>query len=101
VTYKPVILSDGLDRSVAELVPEVGAAIGADGQWTRFFELRMGAGPTVLIKRLDAETDGFQVTVEWGTQKSETHSRGLEMAIEAADRMALVFYDVRNKYTSS
>jgi hypothetical protein len=37
------------------------------------------------------------VTVEWGTQQATTQAESLPMSIQAADRLAKVFYDVRNQ----
>jgi hypothetical protein len=55
----------------------------------------MGAGPTADIGA-SAAGEGYQVSVEWGDQKAKTHARMIRGAREAADRLAHVFYDVRN-----
>jgi len=99
MTYNLVVLNSGVERSATDLEPEVARAITAEGHWTQFFEVRMAAGPTAEIHPLPEATDGYLVTVDWGAQHAMTHAPTLEIGIEAADRLAHVFYDMRNLST--
>ena len=99
MAYNLFVLNSGGEMLASDLEPIAAEAIAGEGRWAQFFEVRMGAGPTVEIVPLPEGDDGYQVTVEWGTQYAKTHSSTLEMGIEAADRLALVFYDMRNQAT--
>ncbi len=88
-------------KTAEELVPEVIAAISANGHWTEFFEVRMAAGPTVTIESTSQSSEGYRVTVGWDTQQATTDANSLLLAIQAADRLAKVFYDVRNQSRST
>jgi hypothetical protein len=84
---------DMIADTAPSLIPEVGAAITADGFWERFVEVRMGAGPRVCITA-DGQ-DGYKVSVAWGSQNGNLKARALEPAIECADRLAYAFYQMR------
>lgn len=99
VSYKLFVLNSGVERSAADLEPEVADAIAAEGHWTEFFEVRMTAGPTASIRPLPESGDGYLVTVEWGAQNAVTHAPKVVASIEAADRLAHVFYDMRKLST--
>jgi hypothetical protein len=51
VSYRLHILAQSVDESIATLIEEVEVAISAHNVWERFFEVRMGAVPTVLIEQ--------------------------------------------------
>jgi hypothetical protein len=93
MAYRLQILSMVADTAPVSLIPEIGAAITADGFWERFVEVRMGAGPTVRITA-DGQ-DGYKVSVSWGSQAGNLSARALESAIECTDRLAYVFYQMR------
>jgi hypothetical protein len=99
VTYSLFVLNSGVEMSATDLEPEVARVIAAEGHWTQFIEVRMAAGPTVEIRPLPEADDGYMITVEWGDQHAMTHAPTLEVGIEAADRLARVFYDMRNGST--
>jgi hypothetical protein len=54
----------------------------------------MSAGPTVRI--VAAGQDGYEVSVTWGSQHGNLTARGLQPAIECADRLAYAFYQMRD-----
>jgi hypothetical protein len=86
-----------LPMDAARLRAEVADAIEAERSWQRFVEVRMGAGPTVRLDRLDAAQDTYEVTVTWGhIQEAHARVRGQEAALEAADRLAFAFYGIRD-----
>jgi hypothetical protein len=97
MTYDLPVLNAGMHKTAEDLTPEVTAAITANGNWTQFFEVRMAAGPTVTIEPDSDSSEGYRVTVGWGTQQATTQAESLPMSIQAADRLAKVFYDVRNQ----
>ena len=97
MAYDLEVLNSGTHKTADDLTPEVSAAITANGHWTEFFEVRMAAGPTVKIEGGSDSSEGYRVTVEWGTQQATTQAESLPMSIQVADRMAKVFYDVRNQ----
>ena len=69
----------------------------AEGHWTRFFEVRIAAGPTVKIERCPGSVEGYRVAINWGTQEATTEADSLPLSIQTADRLAKVFYDARNQ----
>jgi len=75
------------------MVAEIVAALADGRSWERFVELRMGAGPTVRIGS-DGSV-GLRVSVTWGSQRAEVVVQDATSAVEAADRLALVLYQVR------
>jgi hypothetical protein len=93
MAYDLEMLNSGVRKTADDLAPEVKTAIAANGQWTEFFEVRMAAGPTVTIE--GESQSSYRVTVGWGTQQATTGAKSLSMSIQAADRLAKVFYDVR------
>ena len=98
MAYELVVLSSGaLHKSADDLVPEVTTAIAADGRWARFFEVRMAAGPTVNIEPEPGKPGRYRVAVDWGTQHATTQAGSLTASIEAADKLAGTFYDIRNQ----
>jgi len=97
MAYELMVLNSGLHKSVDELAPEVTAAIAAEGHWTRFFEVRIAAGPTVKIERCPGSVEGYRVAINWGTQEATTEADSLPLSIQTADRLAKVFYDARNQ----
>ncbi len=97
MAYDLEVLNSGTHKTADDLTPKVSAAITANGHWTEFFEVRMAAGPTVTIEGGSDSSEGYRVTVEWGTQQATTQAQSLPMSIQAADRLAKVFYDVRNQ----
>jgi len=78
-----------------ELVREAAKAIKIAGFWEIFVELRMAAGPTIRITPLTDGEDPYQVVVTWGSQRAESTVSTLEHAIEVADRLGNVFYEIR------
>src|SRR5664280_958363 len=91
MAYELMVLNSGLHKSVDELAPEVTAAIAAEVHWTRFFELRIAAGPTVKIERCPGSVEGYRVAINWGTQEATTEADSLPLSIQTADRLAKVF----------
>jgi hypothetical protein len=77
-----------------DLVNEVNGAILRDGFWEQFVELRMAAGPTLRIEG-GSSNDTFRVEVQWGAQHAVTEVRGVNGAIEVADRLGWTFYEIR------
>jgi hypothetical protein len=94
MAYQLRILAGFADTEPAALLGEVEAAISAAGSWERLFEVRMGAGPTVRIACGD--NVGYVVSVSWGSQSAHFNVRTLLSAIECADRIAYVFYEMRD-----
>jgi hypothetical protein len=85
------------EPGAAVLRQEVEAAIAANGSWEQFLDVRMGAGPTVRIDRLDAASATYDVMVTWGeAQAARSRVHGQDEAVRAADRLALALYDIRN-----
>jgi hypothetical protein len=101
MAYELEVLNGQTRKTAEELVPEVTAAISANGHWTEFFEVRMAAGPTVTIEGSSPSSDGYRVTVGWNPQQATTEADSLLLAIQAADRLAKVFYDLRNRSRST
>jgi len=64
MAYQLRILAGFADTEPAALIGEVDAAITTDGSRERYFEVRMGAGPTVHIAH-DDKVD-YVVAVSWG-----------------------------------
>ena len=96
MTYDFSVLA-GTESAAALLRSEVAQAVAASGSWEGFIEVRMGAGPTVRINQLDQELDTFEVSVEWGAaQEGRSRVNGQQAAIEAADRIARAFYEIRD-----
>ena len=94
MAYQLQILVAVADSEPASLIPEVSAAITADGSWERFVEVRMSAGPTVRIS-----ADGpasYEVSLSWGSQGAHLKACTLPAAIECADRVAYAFYQMRD-----
>jgi len=94
MAYQLRILAGFAETNPAALIGEVEAAITTDGSWERYFEVRMGAGPTVHIAHED-KVD-YVVAVSWGSQSAHLKVRTLLSAIECADRIAHVFYEMRD-----
>jgi len=94
MAYQLQILVAVADTEPASLIPEVGAAITADGSWERSVEVRMSAGPTVRITPHGQAS--YQVSVSWGSQEAHLKARTLQSAIECADRLAYAFYEMRD-----
>jgi hypothetical protein len=93
MAYQLRILDEVADREPASLAAAVGAATAVSGAWERFVEVRMGAGPTV---RITTDHDGgYEVLINWGSQHGNLTARGLQPAIECADRLAYAFYQMR------
>jgi len=93
MAYQLRILDSVAGREPASLASAVGAATAVSGAWERFVEVRMSAGPTV---RITSDHDGgYGVSVNWGSQHGNLMARALEAAIECADRLAYVFYQIR------
>src|SRR5258706_1459259 len=67
MAYQLRILAGFAETNPAALIGEVDAAITTDGSWERYFEVRMGAGPTVHIAHED-KVD-YVVAVSWGSQR--------------------------------
>jgi hypothetical protein len=57
----------------------------------------MPAGPTVTIECPSGSAERYRFTVDWGTQKATTEAESLSTSIQGPDRLAWVFYDVRNQ----
>ena len=74
----------------------VDRALEQHGRWEQFIELRMGAGPTVVIERVGA-SGTLRTRVSWGSQQGEAEIGSTPGAIEAADRIAVTFYEMRKK----
>jgi hypothetical protein len=94
MAYQLQILAMVADTEPASLIPEVSAAITADGSWERFVEVRMSAGPTVRITPHDQAS--YEVSIRWGSQDAHLKARTLLSAIECADRLAYAFYQMRD-----
>ena len=94
MAYQLRILAGFSDTEPAALIGEVGAAITTSGSWERYFEVRMGAGPTVHVAHEDKMN--YFVAVSWGSQSADLEVRTLLSAIECADRIAYVCYEVRD-----
>jgi len=91
--YQLRILDSIAGTESASLAAAVGAATAVSGAWERLVEVRMSAGPTV---RITTDHDGgYEVLVNWGSQHGNLMARALEPAIESADRLAYVFYQMR------
>jgi hypothetical protein len=97
MAYELMVLNSGLHKSVDELAPQATAAIAAEGHWTRFFEVRIAARPSVKIERCPGSVEGYRVAINWGTQEATTEADSLPLSIQTADRLAKVFYDARNQ----
>jgi len=91
--YQLRILDAIAGADPAGLLAEAGRAITAGGSWERFVEVRMSAGPIVRITG-DGRS-GYEVSVGWGSQEGRLRARALQSAIECADRLAHVFYEMR------
>jgi hypothetical protein len=93
MAYQLRILDSIAGTEPASLAAAVGAATVVSGAWERFVEVRMSAGPTV---RITSDHDGgYEVLVNWGAQHGSCLARAPEPAIECADRLAYVFYQMR------
>lgn len=92
--YELRILTAAAGTELSSLIGEARAAIAAGGFWERFVEVRMAAGPTVRVT--SDEGTGFEVTVSWGSQHAQLKVRTLAAGIECADRLAYLFYEMRN-----
>ena len=77
------------------LAEEVEEAVDRDGRWEKFIEVRMGAGPIVGIEADPGTGTGYRVSVRWGSQVGSTEVLDLAGALEAGDRLAYVFYEMR------
>jgi hypothetical protein len=73
---------------------EIEAAVVNQGRWQHFVEYRMGAGANLHVER-NAERTGYQVYVEWGSQKGEAQVESIQRAVEVAYRIGQVFYETR------
>ncbi|HBX79391.1 MAG TPA: hypothetical protein DEG43_17260 [Acidimicrobiaceae bacterium] len=73
----------------------VQGAIDVSGYWELIVELRMGAGPTVRIEPGAGASAVFSVTVRWGSEVADVKVRSLRGAIDVADRLANLFYEMR------
>lgn len=77
----------------AALEQELTESLATGRSWERFFELRMAAGPTVHVQ---LTSGGHRlVIVTWGCQKAEAVVADVPAAVEVADRIAGMLYEVR------
>lgn len=81
----------------AELAESVSQAISEHGRWEQFAELRMGAGPTVAIELTETPEPAVRASVSWGSQAAQADVSSVEAAVEAADRLAYAFYEMREQ----
>lgn len=93
MAYSLNILNDDAAISLAELAEKVAPLIDSEGGWSHFFEVRMGAGPTVTIGEFT--TAGLDVIVTWDEQYAESPASSLIVAEQLADRLATAFYEER------
>lgn len=82
------------------LLNDVEQALAEHGSWRRFVEVRMGAGPTVEFERSSDLPSEVTAIVVWGSQRGEARLGSTKDALEAADRMATAFYEMRDSQTS-
>jgi spore coat protein U-like protein len=91
--YEFRILAADDDAELARLIADARTAITVGGSWERFVEVRMAAGPTVRVTCGGGTS--FEVSVSWGSQHAQLRARMLDAAIECADRLAYLFYEMR------
>jgi hypothetical protein len=77
-----------------ERLREIEAAVETQGRWEDFVEFRMGAGANLQVE-WNAERTGYQVYVEWGSQKGEAEVKSLKRAVQVAYRISQVFFETR------
>jgi hypothetical protein len=96
VDYTFQVLS-ATESGSADLRRDVANDLDIKGDWERFVEVRMGAGPTVRIDRLDSALDTYSVSVTWGeAPAASSRVHGQEASLQAADRLARALYDIRS-----
>ena len=87
-----ILLRAGQEDGVVRA--DIRSAIDRDGEWTRFIEVRMAAGPTVTVRPMPG-SEGDEAIVRWGSQTAHASTAALDDAIEVADRLANALYEIR------
>lgn len=95
--YVLQVLASVTGAAPADLAESVSQAINERGRWEQFVELRMGAGPTVAIELTETPQPAVRASVNWGSQAAHADVSTVEAAIEAADRLAHAFYEMREQ----
>jgi hypothetical protein len=95
--YKFQVLASATGATPADLAESVSRAISERGRWEQFVELRMGAGPTVAIEPIETPEPAVRASVNWGSQAAHADVSTVEAAIEAVDRLAHAFYEMRKQ----
>lgn len=91
------VLSSITGATPADLAESVSQAINERGRWEQLVELRMGAGPTVAIELTETPQPAVRASVNWGSQAAHADVPTVEAAIEAVDRLAHAFYELREQ----
>ncbi len=85
-SHNPVgVLADASGLSPEALAADVVAALDRDGSWERFFEVRVGAGPTVRVRRMDDDPSHLDVSAVWGTQRASARTRSKDLVLAVTD----------------